>query len=102
MARSAGPWRAVRGGCWRTCCRAASPTSIQASFRSRDTITASGKDLFGAVGAIAGVAEAGQDVGGVVQSLVDRGQPDRNVRVEAAHALDAFGCCDQRYQPYLV
>src|SRR4051812_35192978 len=55
------------------------------------------RDLLGAVGAIAGIAETGHDVGVVVEPFVDGGEPDRHVRVNAAHTLDALRRADQAH-----
>ena len=41
MARLAGPWRAARGACWRTCSRTARPTSTRPSSRYTATPAAS-------------------------------------------------------------
>src|SRR5258707_1000215 len=58
--------------------------------------------LLGAIGTVAGVAEPWQDVGVGVQPFVDRGEPNRNVRVNAAHAFDTFRHADKAYQSYVV
>jgi hypothetical protein len=55
--------------------------------------------LLGAVGTVAGVAKTWKNVGVFVKPLVDRGEPDRNVRVNATHALDAFRRAEPDVQP---
>ena len=59
-------------------------------------------NLLRAIGTVAGVAETWQNVGVAVQPLVDRREPDRNVRVNAAHALDAFRRANEAYQSNVV
>src|SRR5216683_6799243 len=58
--------------------------------------------LFGAVGAVAGVSKTRKNVGVFVQPLVDRGEPDRNVWVNATHALDTFRRADKAHQTNVV
>src|SRR5258707_131516 len=53
------------------------------------------KALFGAVGAVSGVAQARNDVGVVVEAFVDCGSPQLDIRMNAKQPLDALGRCDQ-------
>src|SRR3954469_25357378 len=48
------------------------------------------KALFGAVGAVSGVAEARNDIGILVEMVVDRGGPQLDIRVDAEEPLEAF------------
>ncbi len=47
--------------------------------------------LFGAVSAVAGIAEAGKDEAVFVEAVIDGGSPDRHVGMCAAQSFDAFG-----------
>src|SRR5260370_31624408 len=58
--------------------------------------------LLRTIGTVAGVAETWQNVGVAVQPLVDRREPDRNVRVNAAHTLNAFRRAEKAYQSNVV
>src|SRR5260370_956946 len=49
-----------------------------------------GPILLRPIGAVAGIAETGHDIGVVVEAFVDRRGPDRNVGVAAAQPFDAF------------
>jgi hypothetical protein len=58
--------------------------------------------LLSAVGTVTGVAETWQNVGIGVQPFVNRRQPNRNVGVNAAHALDTFRHANETYQSNVV
>src|SRR5476651_1163226 len=55
------------------------------------------RPLFGAKGAISGVAQAGDNVGIGVEVIVNRGGPKTDVRMDAAQPLDALWRCDHAH-----
>src|ERR1700749_4445841 len=68
----------------------ASVTSSQAGRLSRS------------VGAIAGIAEPGQNIGVLVEPFVDARSPKRGLRMQALESLDAFGRREQAHHPNIL
>ena len=54
--------------------------------------------LFGAEKPIAGITEAGHDIGMVVQALIQGGTENRHIRMVALQAFYAFRCGDQAHE----
>src|SRR6185437_9927706 len=70
-------------------------SAIEAPRPTARQILVAWRQLFGAEDLVAGVAEAGQDVAVLVETLVDRGGVDLDVGVSCRDAFEAFRCGNQ-------
>src|SRR5262249_56152836 len=84
---------------WALCrCQALAHTNHHADLLNR---LARAPPSSGAIRPIAGVSEARQDIGVLIERIIDGGSPNPHVRMEAAQALETLRRPQQTDQPHL-